>query len=184
MQEQNWNYLRSLHQHCEQEVQNYFIKMLFASCLHVVRGVNCPVLRTDNEPILPSYQNTTFWRKFQWSIWVRFCLHLLFMCPSQSPLPAKSPPCPSFLTATTIALPFITSVSLAICSVKIVVSSVPFAFYIYMSCFHRAQCECGIIPRKPVADTIPYVDCFLVTGFIPAKFFILLWKVLIPLLIL
>lgn len=48
------------------------------------------------------------------------------------------------------------------------------------------QCECGIIPRKSVADTIPsYVDCFLVaTDLILAKFFVPLWKVLIPLLIL
>lgn len=32
-----------------------------------------------------------------------------------------------------------------------------------ISCFHRVQYECGIILRKPVADTIPCVDCYLLT---------------------
>lgn len=43
-----------------------------------------------------TYQNTSFWRQSQWSIGVTFCLHLLLMCPSQSSLPTKPPPCPVF----------------------------------------------------------------------------------------
>lgn len=111
------------------------------------------------------------------------------MHPSQSSLPAEPPPCPSFLTATTIALPLITKISLVICAVKIAVSSVPFAFYIEkgekMSCFHRVQCECCIIPRKPVANTTPSVNCFLLTEvsyWQSSLFFCEEKRVLIPLL--
>lgn len=163
--------------------------MLFALCLHVVRGTNSPVLRTDNGANPTTYQNTSVWRKLQRSIGVRFCLHLLLMCPSQSSLPAKPPPCPVFPDCyhNSLALYHQNISSYLLSKNSCFLSAV--SFYI-MKGENKCHAFIGAIwvwyHSKEISHTIPScVDCFLVaTGFILAKFFVIFWKVLIPLLIL